>query len=359
MESTVEKSRFRNKTNGWHWACLLIAGMLVNPAFSLPQTSVRDRTEQPEKVMDAAGVQAGMVIGEVGAGQQRYFMQAFYGVLAASIMAIPVLGIPKADDFSGPTLGPVGIEMSANPGKGEDLIRYLGHCGFAIRTQSHLLIFDYQEKREGPQPKTRPVTPALSNGWIHPQEIKGLKVRVFVSHAHEDHFDPVIFEWQKVIPDIEYFFGWNAADDPPFHYLIGPRAEVRSGGLEISTINSHHSGVPEVAYLVKVDGLVIYHNGDCQPNDPAAYSFLRTKADRIDMAFVMPVYGDNERYTRQNLDIFEKFRPRAVFPMHAEAGASRFFEFEKVYKAKIPGLDVIIPAKLGDRFVFRNGKIER
>jgi L-ascorbate metabolism protein UlaG (beta-lactamase superfamily) len=301
MESTVEKSRLRTKTNGWHWACLLIAGMTV----------------------------------------------------------IPVLGIPGAVNFSGPTPSPGAIGTSANPGKGAALIRYLGHCGFAVQTQNHLLIFDYQERREGPQPKTRPAAPALSNGWINPHEIKDFKVRVFVSHAHEDHFDPIIFEWKKVIPDIVYFFGWKAADDPSCQYLIGPRAEVTSGGLEICTINSHHSGVPEVAYLVKVDGLVIYHNGDCQPNDPAAYSFLRTKADRIDIAFVMPVYGDNERYTDQNLDLFEKFRPRAVFPMHAEAGASRFFEFEKVYKVKSPGLDIIIPAKLGDRFVFRNGKIER
>jgi len=54
--------------------------------------------------------------------------------------------------------------------------------------------------------------------------------------------------------------------------LTSPQA----GGLEIATINSHHSGIPEVAWLIKADGLVVYHNGDCRPEDevwPSAAKF--------------------------------------------------------------------------------------
>jgi len=50
-------------------AVLLVAAIAVTAAYILPQTHVRDRTEQPDKVMDATGVRAGMAIGEVGAGQ--------------------------------------------------------------------------------------------------------------------------------------------------------------------------------------------------------------------------------------------------------------------------------------------------
>jgi L-ascorbate metabolism protein UlaG (beta-lactamase superfamily) len=243
------------------------------------------------------------------------------------------------------------IDVAQDPAPGEAVVWYLGHCGFAVRTQRSLLIFDYQEQRDGAQPKSRPAKLSLDNGWIDPEEIKGLAVRVFVSHSHTDHFDPVIFGWQKVVPDIAYFFGWKAAEDPSYHYLIGPRAELKSGGLEIATINSHHSGVPEVAWLVKADGLVIYHNGDCQPGDPASdHDFLKTKAGRIDLAFVPPVYEDRYRYTAQNLDLFRKFSPRAVFPMHAQAGDSMYIEFEKTFKAKIPGLPVFIPREMGHRF---------
>jgi len=155
----------------------------------------------------------------------------------------------------------------------------------------------------------------------------------------------------QAVPDIAYFFGWKAAEDPSYHYLIGPRAELKSGGLDIVTINSHYSGVPEAAWLVKVERLVIYHNGDCQPGDPASeYDFLKTKAGRIGLAFVPPVYEDRYRYAAQNLDLFQKFSPRAVFPMHAQAGDSKYVEFKKTYKAKISGLPVFIPRRMGDRF---------
>jgi len=179
--------------------------------------------------------------------------------------------------------------VTATRGDGA-VVWYLGHCGFAVRTQNHLLIIDYQERRDGTEPKARPGRPSLANGWIDPQEIKDLKVRVLVSHSHNDHYDSVILGWEKAIPDIVYYFGWKAAEDPAYNHLVGPRAELTSGGLEIATINSHHSGVPEVAWLVEVDGLVIYHNGDCQPDDPASsYDFLRKKANHIDLAFVPPV----------------------------------------------------------------------
>ncbi|MCK7470485.1 MAG: MBL fold metallo-hydrolase [Desulfomicrobium escambiense] len=215
----------------------------------------------------------------------------------------------------------------------------MGHCGYAVRTSDHLLVFDYQERRDGQQPKSRPDRPSLAAGWIAPEEIKGLKVRVFVSHAHDDHYDPVILTWKEAVPDIAYYFGWKATDDPSHHVLAGPRAGLASDGLEIATINSHHSGVPEVAWLVKVDGLVIYHNGDCRPADPAAeHDFLKTKADAIDLAFVFPVTAPGEKYTVQEEDFFRKFRVRAAFPMHARAGDAMYLDFQKTFEAKFPGL---------------------
>jgi len=250
--------------------------------------------------------------------------------------------------------------LAQNPAGNEAVIWYLGHCGFAVQTQRHLLIFDYQERRDGAQPKIRPAKPSLDEGWIDPEEIKGLAVRVFVSHSHEDHYDPIVLGWQKVVPDIAYYFGWKTADDPRAHHFVGPRAELASGGLKIATINSHHSGVPEVAWLVEVDGLVIFHNGDCQPENPASeYDFLKTKTGRIDLAFVPPMYEERWRYAAQNTDLFQKFVPRAVFPMHAQAGDLMYVEFKKAFEAKIRGLSVFVPRRMGDRFVFKNGSVQK
>ena len=247
---------------------------------------------------------------------------------------------------------PQAAAIAENPPSGGAIVWYLGHCGYAVRTKNHLLVFDYQESNDGRQPKSRPERPSLASGWISPEEIKGFKVRVFVSHSHEDHFDPVIFSWKKIVPDIAYYFGWKAADDPSYNYLVGPRAELKSGDLEIATINSHHSGVPEAAWLIEVDGLVIYHNGDCCPDDPSSeHDFLKTKAGRIDLAFVFPVYEDGQKYTVQNIDFFNKFKVGAVFPMHVQAGDAMYLNFQKVFQAKYPGLSIHVPMKMGQKFV--------
>lgn len=242
---------------------------------------------------------------------------------------------------------------------GEATVWYLGHCGFAIRTARHLLIFDYQEKRDGPQPRTLPAAGGLDRGWVDPAQIARDRVRVFVSHSHDDHFDPVVFGWRKTVPDIAYYFGWNASNDPANHYLVGPRATCAGDGLEIITINSHHSGVPEVGFLVKVDGLAIYHNGDYRMDYQADFPYLQAHAARLDLAFVLGVSDESIQYGRQNRDLFDRFRPNAVFPMHAEAGARMYKEFAEAFRARVPGLPIMVPERLGDRFEYRGGKISR
>ena len=242
---------------------------------------------------------------------------------------------------------------------GEATIWYLGHCGFAVRTAKHLLIYDYQERRDGPQPRTRGGAVGLDTGWVDPAAVARDTVRVFVSHSHEDHFDPVIFGWRERIPDIAYYFGWKAADDPANHYLVGPRAALADDGLEILTINSHHSGVPEVAFLAKVDGLAVYHNGDYRMDYKADFPYLQKHAARFDLVFVLGVSDESIQYGQQNRELFERFTPGAVFPMHAEAGARMYREFEAAFGARIPGLPIMVPEKLGDRFEYRDGRISR
>jgi L-ascorbate metabolism protein UlaG (beta-lactamase superfamily) len=285
------------------------------------------------------------------------YTNAARAIGTAAILISMAIGLRPEDVFSTPGRRLSEGRIEAPPAGGA-IVWYLGHCGYAVRTQNHLLIFDYQEQRDGQQPKSRPAQPSLAAGWIDSGEVKDLKVRVFVSHSHADHYDPVIFTWKETVPDIAYHFGWKAADEPSYHYLVGPRAEFKSGGLEIATINSHHSGVPEVAWLVKVDGLVIYHNGDCQPGDPSAeHDFLKTRSDVIDLAFVFPVTTTGEKYTVQEEDFFTKFRVKAAFPMHVQAGDAMYRGFQKTFQAKFPGLPIHVPMAMGQKFVFDKGKV--
>ncbi len=248
--------------------------------------------------------------------------------------------------------------LSVVPANGEAFVWYLGHCGYAVRTSDHFLVFDYQERNDGRRRKVLPPTRSLANGWINPEEIKDLKVRVFVSHSHEDHFDPIILTWKPAVPDIGYFFGWKAAEDPSFNYLVGPHAELVSPDLSIATINSHHSGVPEVAWLIKLDGLVIYHNGDCLPNWPGPeHDFLKSKSARVDLAFVFPVTTPGDVCTRQEEDFFRKLDVGAAFPMHAKAGDAMYRGFQKTFQAEFPGLRIHVPKRLGQKFVYEKGLV--
>jgi L-ascorbate metabolism protein UlaG (beta-lactamase superfamily) len=236
---------------------------------------------------------------------------------------------------------------------------FFGHCGFAVQTSNHFLIFDYVEKRlENSYPK--PVTLHLATGYINQEEIKNLKVRVFVTHEHGDHYDPVIFEWEKNIPDIQYFFGWQASNKPQYHYMLVPRAEWKTDDLEIYTINSHHSGVPEVAYLMKVDSLVIYHNGDYRGNYQEDMPYMKSKPDSIDLAFTSCVWQEQWEYSRINFELITQFQPMAVFPMHVRVGdEDQYFAlFQNIYQSLLQEGQIILTNNTkGAKFLYKDGII--
>jgi ankyrin repeat protein/L-ascorbate metabolism protein UlaG (beta-lactamase superfamily) len=220
--------------------------------------------------------------------------------------------------------------------KGEAIIWSLGHCGFAVKTRSRLLIFDYFS-RGWP----RPEKPSLANGFVDPEEIKDLDVTVFVSHAHGDHFDPVILSWRTTVKHIRYVFGWNARKGERTIDLPAPRATTALDGMEIYTVNDEHDDVPEVAYLVKVDGLSIYHSGDYMgPLDAYAndMAYLLKKAGMIDIGFI-------EKFRQA-----ESLMPRVVFPIHAFNREFYYGAFAREAAEKKLPSRVICPENKGDRF---------
>lgn len=242
--------------------------------------------------------------------------------LLLTVLGISILSVVAAGNNSGPdgdlqaslinadlvsdTLPALLLTEELRPDQA--LVWYLFHCGYAVKTKSKLLIFDYVRRHWTSQ--ENPTAPSLANGWINPEEIKDLDVYVFVSHPHGDHFDSTIFSWQKIIPNITYFFGWDAADGSQFHNMVGPRATFKDDKIEVYTINSHHSGVPEVAYLVKTDSLAIYHGGDYNANYKADLPYLAGFIDRLDFAMANDWCGD------PIVEMIKQLKPKIVFPGH-------------------------------------------
>jgi L-ascorbate metabolism protein UlaG (beta-lactamase superfamily) len=233
---------------------------------------------------------------------------------------------------------------------GEAYVWYLLHCGYAVKTRSKVLIFDYVRTTRR-APDTPPVL-SLATGRINPAEIKDLDVYVFVSHSHEDHYDPVILDWQDQVDNLTYIFGWQATDDSSHYHLVGPRASLQIDDMSVYTINCR-SGVPEVAYLVKTDGLTIFFQGDYKSDSVADIDYLLEKCDTVDMAFL----GAHTRRWRDGsariVRIMERLRPEVVFPMHYGGEEQTYQSFAR--ECADLGLPCVVkcPEKRGDRVHYR------
>lgn len=130
-------------------------------------------------------------------------------------------------------------------------ITYLAHSGFFVETDSAYLLFDYFEEDV-------------------PARAEGKPLYVFVSHAHADHFNPDIFnlKGEKIYYLLSYDTEKKIKQRHILQYAVATMEQIRfvrydeafgEGPLWIRTLKSNDKGV---AYLVEVDGMVLYHAGD-------------------------------------------------------------------------------------------------
>ena len=195
---------------------------------------------------------------------------------------------------------------------------YLAHSGFAVQTESSFLIFDYylDEPKGG----------TIEQGVIDPKELAEKNVIVFVSHNHDDHYNPVVFEWQKTIPNIRYILS-NDIPEIPKAIMIGPDDTVEQEDLVVKTYRSTDEGV---AFLVQIDGLAIYHAGDLNwwhwEGEPETYNIKMADdykkqidllaGERIDLAFVPLDPRQERQYDWGVKYLLERNNVPYVVPMH-------------------------------------------
>lgn len=240
---------------------------------------------------------------------------------------------------------------------GQAYIWYLRHSGWAVKTKSAVLIFDYWDDAPAPDRKL------LANGHIDPEELKGFPVYVFVTHEHADHFDRQILDWKKTIPGIQYIFGFENEATTGGVYAA-PRTQRTLGPLTITTIQSNDAGV---GFAVQVDGLTLFHAGDHANNSLETANntfypeidFLAGNGIRPDVGFFLNMFGCGmtlpEAFRQGIFYAVEKLNIKAVFPMH---GANREWVYgnlaEDVVQNKIK-VQVGVAVNRGDRFFFDKG----
>jgi len=242
---------------------------------------------------------------------------------------------------------------------GEAVIWHLGHAGWAIKTRTRLLVFDYAPMLDPP------AEPSLANGHIDPGELSDQRTVVFVSHSHGDHYDRGILEWTSRIADIHYVFGWAASADPGHVCLTDEHAVRDLDGLEIAAIHHAFDGIPEAAFLVRLDGLTIYHSGDhgstgdeLNPVFKANIDYLAARTDGIDLA-LLSIFGrrGGGAVNRGDLYTIERLRPRVTFAMHRGLSPQSYAQWARAAVEAGVESTVSYAESPGNAFVYRDGRI--
>lgn len=197
-------------------------------------------------------------------------------------------------------------------------IWYLYNSGFALQTEEHFFIFDYY--------LDTPKSGGLAEGVINPDEIKNFDVVVFSSHSHYDHFNKVIFEWRAQLPKVRYVLSSDIRTREDA-VMVHKGKCYDLGDIQVQTFDSTDMGV---AFLVKADGLCIYHAGDLnwwhwegetsQYNTAMAEKYQaqinQMQGEQVDIAFI-PVDPRLEGSYLRGLDYFMRtVGAKTVLPMH-------------------------------------------
>ncbi len=250
--------------------------------------------------------------------------------------------------------------------KGEAVLWYTGHCGWAVMTQNHFLVFDYWKT-------AAPTDACLANGNIISSEIADKNVEVFISHEHRDHFCPAIWDWSNNVDNLTYYLGFKAENldeatrqgySGQEYIYTGPRDQFTSDDMTVHTIQANDAGV---GFLVEVDGVVIYHAGDHAgwregqlDGFVQEIDYLAGLAKDVDFAFVNVTgchTGDTLALAEATFYTLEKLAPKVMVPTH---GIDREYEYTK-YADKVAarGFDtrVLCARMTGDSFVFKNDEI--
>jgi len=213
----------------------------------------------------------------------------------------------------------------------------------------------------------------LANGRINPTEIAGQNVEVFVTHEHQDHFDEAIFEWNEGIDDISYVYGFEPDSLPqyqeagyngPGYIYTAPRSQKTVDGMEIVTLRANDAGV---GFLVKVDGLTIYHAGDhagWREGEKDGYmseiDYISEYVDELDFAFlnVSGCHTHDECALNEGNDYpITKLKPRFLVPTHALNSEYRYTEYMEHCMERDLDVDYICAENRGDKYHYVKGKL--
>ena len=219
-------------------------------------------------------------------------------------------------------------------------ITYIHHSSFCVELENSILLFDYFK---GDLPKFD----------------TNKKLYVFASHFHEDHFDKYIFDIQNVHPDVTYILSKDIKRHRSKYIkaaknsvILNFNENISIDDMKIKTLESSDIGV---AFLIEIEGKVIYHAGDLnwwhwegensdEENKYAENKFKdgidKIKGLDIDLAFVPLDPRQGDFYYLGFNYFMENTNTKVAFPMHMWGDFSlcktfKSSEYAKDYKDRV------------------------
>ena len=202
-------------------------------------------------------------------------------------------------------------------------VTYLYHSGFMIETFSSCLVFDYY-------------TAGGAYNNIDTNKFYGKNLFVFVSHAHQDHYDKEIFKWKNKNAKYVMSNDCQVDEDVENVTMVSPNKGYVIDGIAIETLRSNDEGV---AFIVHVDGTTIYFSGDLnwwhwngesdEFNDMIKNQYTseidKIKNLKVDVGFVPVDVRLEDKYILAIDYLMKNVEVKYIFPMH-------FWQDHKVYE---------------------------
>lgn len=209
-------------------------------------------------------------------------------------------------------------------------VYHLFHSGTAVRVKNKLFIFDYYQDQ--PQ-QEKALQSSLEKGIVREDSFKNIKeAYVFVSHSHHDHYNRVIFDWEKYCDQISYILADEVEPEPELKnednlYLMEKDEELQLEQINISSYGSTDEGV---SFLVELENLAIFHAGDLnwwkwkkfteevQKREAREYKreVEKFKDKQIDIAFVPVDPRLEEHYYLAGEYFIDQVKPALFVPIH-------------------------------------------
>lgn len=218
-------------------------------------------------------------------------------------------------------------------------IEYIYNSGFHIETDNHQFLIDYYRGKF----KLNPDKPCT----------------FIVTHAHADHFDPLIFNLER--EGDQYILSSDTAVPAADHiHIVEPGRAYRFGDIKLQTCGSTDAGL---SVRVEVDDLSFIHGGDLNlwvwPEDtPAERNQMEQDFKRevaclkshgpIDLLFTVVDGRLKDTYLPGPSYFITSLKPKHFIPMHFRDDRSVLTDFSQ---QSFPGTKLHIPATENDIIV--------